>query len=260
MSDVLAIIDYGDRGRVEIVSDAPALARAAASLLTTTIADAVAQRGVATIALSGGSTPKQMGLLLAQAPYRDAIPWNAVHFFWGDERWVPLESPESNAGEAKRAFLDRVAIPGGNLHPFITERISAEESAALYERDVRATLGAGVETPRFDLVLLGMGDDGHTASLFPGTAAIHERERLVVAHHVPKLNATRLTMTPPLLNAARRVVFLAAGAGKAARLANVLDDPENVDELPSQVIRPVDGTLTWLVDRAASAALAQQPR
>jgi 6-phosphogluconolactonase len=259
MSDILASIDYGDRGTVELVSGPQALAREAADLLARTIDDTVAQRGTAFVALSGGSTPKAMGHLLAQPEFRTKIPWADVHVFWGDERWTPPSRPDSNAGEAMRAFLDHVGIPGSNVHPFVTEGVSPTESAELYERDVRATLAAGSGLPRFDLVLLGMGDDGHTASLFPGSTPIHEHQKLVVSHHVAKLNATRLTMTPPLLNAARKVVFLVAGAGKAERLHDVLDGPENVDELPSQVIRPTDGTLTWLVDEAAAALLDQQP-
>jgi 6-phosphogluconolactonase len=227
--------------------------------LTGAIDHAVADRGIAAVALSGGSTPKQMGQLLAQPEFRDAIPWNDVHVFWGDERWVPLSSPESNAGEAMRAFLDHVPINPGNVHPYVTETVSAQESAEIYERAIRDTVSAGNGIPRFDLIFLGMGDDGHTASLFPGTEPIHEQARLVVAHHVPKLQATRLTMTPPLINTARQVIFLVAGAGKAARLANVLDDPLDVDALPSQVVRPRPGALIWLVDRAATTALANQP-
>lgn len=259
MNAVLTSLDYGERGTVEVVADAEALAHAAASHLISAIDRAVADRGIAAVALSGGSTPKRMGQLLAQPGFREAIPWQKVQIFWGDERWVPLSSPESNAGEAMRAFLDHVPIPSDHIHPYQTESLSAEESAQSYECDIRAMLAARDELPRFDLIFLGMGDDGHTASLFPGTAAIHEHARLVVAHEVAKLQTARLTMTPPLLNAAREIVFLTAGAGKAARLANVLDDPIDVDLLPSQVIRPQSGTLTWLVDRAATAMLARQP-
>lgn len=259
MSEVIGSIDYRERGTVLVVEDADALAREAAERFIATTRSAVERTGKATVALSGGSTPKQMGQLLAQEDYRERVPWHDVQVFWGDERWVPLDAPESNAGEAKRTFLDLVGIPAANVHPFETEEISPEESARRYESLVREIVDDVDGLPRFDLIFLGMGDDGHTASLFPGTAAIHERQRLVVSHVVPKLNATRLTMTPPLLNAGRSVVFLAAGAGKAARLAEVLEGPVDVDRLPSQVIRPSAGGPIWLVDVAAAASLTKQP-
>jgi 6-phosphogluconolactonase len=257
MTDSSQRIDYGDRGEVWIVDDAGALARAATELFVSTANAAVERSGRATIALSGGSTPKQMGKLLAEEPYRARVPWDKLQIFWGDERWVPLESPESNAGEAKRAFLDQVGIPAENVHPFQTVNVTPEESASQYESLIREVVGNGGE-PVFDLVLLGMGDDGHTASLFPGTAAVHETERQVVSHYVPKLETTRLTFTPPLISSAASVVFLAAGSGKAERLAEVLDGPIELDRLPSQVVRPANGPI-WLVDRAAAAQLAKKP-
>lgn len=252
----LPTINYGERGRVHIVADPAELAHAAAERFIAATSAAVASRGIAFVALSGGSTPKAMGNLLAQPAYGARVPWDNVHVFWGDERWVPLDSPESNAGEAKRAFLDLVGIPAANVHPFLTTGVDPDSSASAYESLIRATLDG--DPPVFDLIFLGMGDDGHTASLFPGTAAIHEQSALVVAHFVDKLNVTRLTMTPPLLNAARDVVFLAAGAGKASKLSEVLDGTIDVDTLPSQVIRPAGGP-DWLVDLAAIANLARQP-
>ena len=260
MTQIVDSLDYAERGRVLIVGDAAALARAAAEQVIASVHDAVDRDGDATIALSGGSTPKEMGWLLAREGFRERVPWARVHVFWGDERWAPLDSAESNAGEAKRAFLDSVGIPAANVHPFRTVDITPEESARQYEADVRSVVAAGTAgVPAFDLVLLGMGDDGHTASLFPGTDAVHEQTLLVVAHRVPKLNATRLTMTPPLLSAGLHVVFLAAGAGKADRLAEVLDGPIDVDRLPAQVVRPPGGP-TWIVDRAAAASLAKLTR
>jgi 6-phosphogluconolactonase len=257
MSGVIGTINYAERGRVNVVEDADALARAATVLFIECINQAVSKFGIASVALSGGSTPKQMGALLAQEEHSARIPWSKVHIFWGDERWVPLESSESNAGEAKRTFLDKVGIPEENVHPFETRHLTPEESAWKYEALVRAIVGSNGGIPVFDLIFLGMGDDGHTASLFPGTTAINETQRLVVANHVPKLDTTRLTMTAPLLNAGRTIAFLAAGAGKAARLHDVLDGPIDVNELPSQIIRPAGGPL-WLVDRAAIAKLSQQ--
>lgn len=250
-------IEYGARGRVSVVDDAAALAHAAAELFIAMAREAVERAGLATVALSGGSTPKHMGRLLAEESYRSRVPWDRLHVFWGDERLVPLESPESNAGEAMRAFLDAVGIPAEQINPFETVEIAPEESARRYERRVRDVVPGG-ELPVFDLVLLGMGEDAHTASLFPGTPAINEAERLVVSNYVPKLETTRLTFTPPLINAARNVAFLAAGAGKAAPLAEVLEGPHEPERLPSQVVRPAGGPL-WLVDRAATASLTKRP-
>jgi 6-phosphogluconolactonase len=248
--------DYGPRGQVMVVRDPVELARETVDLALTTVISAQAERRWAHVALSGGSTPKAMGEVLARQPYRDLIAWHYLHVFWGDERWVPLSSPDSNAGEAKRIFLDYVPIPASQVHPYETEGITPEQSADRYVEIIRSLIPSEGGLPRFDLIFLGMGDDGHTASLFPHTAAIHEQEYIVVAHEVPKLQTTRLTFTPPLLNAARVVVFLVAGAGKAQRLNEILEGPEQPDELPSQIVRPVAGELIWLVDRAAASALA----
>jgi 6-phosphogluconolactonase len=220
-------------------------------------AAAVARRRRAVVALSGGSTPRRMGELLAEPPFREQVPWNRLHVFWGDERWVPLDDPGSNAGTAKRTFLDKVPIPPEQVHPFPTVGLSPNEAARAYAREIEASIGAeDGGLPRFDLVLLGMGDDGHTASLFPDTPALDERDRLAVANPVPKLGTTRLTLTVPVLSAGRTVAFLVAGAGKAETLAAVLDGPERPRQLPAQLVRPVDGPLRWLVDRAAAGRLA----
>jgi 6-phosphogluconolactonase len=250
--------DYGERGRVVVVRDAEALARAAAETFARAMSEAVAARGRGTVGLSGGSTPKRMGELLAAPPFREQVPWGDLEVFWGDERWVPLESKESNAGEAQRILLDRVPASPARINPFPTpDTVSDPHVAAeMYEAQLRLVFGTADGVPAFDLILLGMGDDGHTASLFPGTSPIHEQQRLAVAHRVPKLDAERLTLTPPVLNAGREVVFLVGGAGKAATLKRVLEGPENVDELPSQVVRPASGNLTWLLDEAAAADLS----
>ena len=255
MTEAIAMLDYGERGRVRVHGDPEALAAAAATTFVRVVGDAVAARGRAVVALSGGSTPRRMGELLAMPAFRDRVPWDAIDVLWGDERWAPEESPESNAGVAKRTFLDHVPIPRHRVHPLPTVGIKPNEAAMAYEETLREVTGQREGVPRLDLVLLGMGDDGHTASLFPGTAAVHERDALAVAHVVPKLGATRLTLTPPVLNAGREVVFLVAGAAKAATLASVLEGRERPDELPSQVVRPVDGSLMWLVDREAAAGL-----
>lgn len=255
MTDDVRTLDYGDRGNVVVVADGDALANMAANLLLTSAEEATAAGHRALIALSGGSTPKKMGELLGVAPLIERIPWANLDIFWGDERWVPLADPQSNAGEAMRGYLDAAPITAEHIHPFATEGIAPDDSAAAMEK-VLLSLSDGESPPVFDLVLLGMGDDGHTASLFPGTEAIHETRRLVVSHHVEKLDATRLTFTPPLINAARKVAFLVGGAGKADMLAKVLEGPIDVDAMPAQVIRPTEGHLTWIVDEAAAARLS----
>lgn len=254
------LIDYQERGQVRIVGDAETLAIAAADLLWTVIDEAGQNNEKAFVALSGGSTPKRMGELLARPPYADRIDWSRLHVFWGDERWVPLDDPDSNAGEATRAFLDRVPVPTEQVYPFDTGLDDPEMAAVRYEESIRSTVPVREHVPAFDLIFLGLGDDGHTASLFPGTPAIHETARMVVANPVPKLGATRLTLTPPIINAARRVVFLVGGAGKADMLHRVLDGPVDVGLMPSQVIRPESGAFLWLVDSAAAAQLERGPR
>lgn len=247
-------IDYGDRGSVRVVADGAALAQAAAETMISAATSAVAARGVAFIALSGGSTPKAMGTLLSTDGFRSRMPWQATEFFWGDERWVPISSPESNAGEAIRGYLASVGVPETRIHPAPTDNSDPATAALAYEETIRSIVPAANGLPTFDLVLLGMGEDGHTASLFPNTAALQETERLVVHNEVPQLTATRITMTAPLINAGRQVVFLAGGGGKAARLSEVLDGAIDTQRLPSQMIRPSAGPL-WLVDEAAAAQL-----
>lgn len=245
--------DLGTKGELRVVADAEALAQAAAALFHEALAAAVRDRGVATVALSGGSTPKRMGQLLAAEPYRSAVPWGNLEIFWGDERFVPLSSDDSNAGVAMRTFLDSVAVDPLRVHAWDTSDTTEAASADAYEAIVRERVPAGDDgAPRFDLVLLGMGDDGHTASLFPGTGALSETTRIAVANPVEKLATTRLTLTAPTINAARQVVFLMAGAGKASRLAEVIDGPRETDRLPSQLVSPENGRLIWLVDRAAA--------
>ena len=252
------IIDYDARGSVYVLEDAEHLAKAAAAFVDSVTRAAVERRGVATVALSGGSTPKQLGIELTQAPYRESVPWGSLQLFWGDERWVPLDSPESNAGEARRGWLDEIGLHEDQIHPF-THGDDPDRSAADYEALVHQ-LVPGEPVPQFDLILLGMGDDGHTASLFPGTAALAVTDRLVVANLVPKLETVRLTFTAPLINAARNVALLIAGSGKASRLREVLEGSAQPAELPSQLVRPETGKLIWLVDEAAAAKLARNTR
>jgi len=242
------------RGMLRLVDDGEALARAAAARFVEVARAAVDERGRALVALSGGSTPKRMGELLASPEFSPYVPWGDVDVFWGDERWVPLADPESNAGNALRGWLERVGTPS-RVHPVDTSLQDPAAAAAAYEATVRRVAGMAAGIPAFDLVLLGMGDDGHTASLFPGTAALAERDALVVHNFVPKLGADRITFTYPLIDAAREVLFLVGGAGKAGTLHAVIEGPERVAELPSQGVKPAAGALRWIVDRGAAAQL-----
>lgn len=256
MSDSVKVLDLGARGNVTVVPDGETLARLAAEQIIAASQQAKSESRAALVALSGGSTPKRMGQLLATEEYSQRVAWDALQLFWGDERFVPLASPESNAGEALRAYIDAAPIHPDDVHTWDTEGgITPAESAAKYEAEIREVSGVAEGVPVFDLVLLGMGDDGHTLSLFPGTAAIHNNTDIVLAHHVAKLDADRLTFTPLLANTARKVVFLIGGSGKAETLAKVLQGDVDVDTWPSQVIRPTSGELVWLVDEAAAAQL-----
>ena len=245
---------------VRIVADAAELARTAAEEVVRLADAAVRARSRFTFVLSGGSTPRSLFLLLAdpQDTFRVRIDWSAVHVFWGDERCVPPDHPDSNYRMAREALLDRVPIPAANIHRIPAEDPDPEAAAARYDAELRAVFAlADAELPRFDLILLGLGPEGHTASLFPDNAAVHERRRRVIAPFVAKLAAYRITLTAPVLNAAAEVIFLVSGAEKAAALAAVLEGEPQVDLYPAQIVRPEDGALLWLVDRAAAQRLAR---
>ena len=232
-------------------ADADLLMRAAAEVFVRRFEAATTRRGHFTVALAGGSTPRALYRLLATETVSAAVDWSVVHVFWGDERCVPPDHDESNYRMARLALLDHVPIPLLNIHRPRAED-DPQQAAAAYDADLRAFFaargGAG-----FDLVLLGMGDDGHTASLFPGTAALDEQSRLFVANQVPQLDTWRLTLTFPALNAADCALFLVTGAGKAAMLRSVLEGP---DDYPAAQVDPA-GELLWLVDAAAAAQLSE---
>jgi 6-phosphogluconolactonase len=259
MTDFEEVIDFRDRGLVLVLPTSAALANRAADTFASAAQEAQWGRGGAYIALSGGSTPLALGRRLASPPFDRRIPWDHIQFFWGDERWAPPESDESNAGTAMRTFLAHVPIPKDHIHPYEVSAADPKTAAAEMEAKIRALLPENEYPPRFDLILLGLGDDGHTASLFPGTSAIYEDRDLVLAHHVPKLNADRLTFTPPLINAARQIVFLVSGSGKASALKQVLEGEYQPDLFPAQVVRPFNGKVTWLVDADAAAELSRNP-
>jgi 6-phosphogluconolactonase len=232
------------------------LFQAAAEEVIRAATDAVAQRGRFAIALSGGSTPKNLYTLIA-ANASASLPWDQMFFFWGDERHVPPEDADSNYGMAKEIFLSKVAIPPTNIFPIPAENPDASAAADAYEQTLRKFFAlAPGEFPRFDLILLGMGPDGHTASLFPETAALQEKSRLVVANWVEKLKTSRITFTLPVLNAARCVAFLVSGADKAPVLHEVLEGDAPAEKYPSKLVQPGEGKLIWFVDRAAASELS----
>ncbi|MBA2759784.1 MAG: 6-phosphogluconolactonase [Chloroflexia bacterium] len=251
-------IDYGERGHVTVDRDVKAIAALAVEDFALAYLRAEGQRRPALVALSGGSTPKQMYEFFKHPLFKRRIVWDRMQLFWGDERWVPIDHDESNAGAARRGFIDEIGLDEEHWHPWPTHLDDPNQAATAYETSIRIVANEFDSTPVFDLVYLGMGDDGHTASLFPGTEAVHEQERLAIAHEVPKLDATRLTMTPKVINNAKEVLFLVAGAGKAEMLHRVLDGPVDVDSMPSQAIRPENGRLRWFVDEAAAARLERK--
>jgi len=237
--------------QLQVFPDNRSFVIGSAEFIMEVAARAIGERGRFTIALSGGGTPKPIYARLSTADYRDRIPWEKAHIFFSDERCVPPDDARSNYRMAREAWFDLSDIPAGNIH-----RVHGEDDphaeALRYEKDI-AGLHRQAGIPAFDLILLGMGDNGHTASLFPGTAALRERARWVVAQYVEVMAAWRVTFTAPLINAARHVAFLAEGAAKAQMLWNVLEGPYQPEVWPSQLIQPVGGELHWLVDAEAAA-------
>jgi 6-phosphogluconolactonase len=241
--------------QILVFDDAELVARAAASCFVELAREAIAARGRFSVALAGGSTPKRAYQLLASDEFKDHVEWERTHVFFGDERAVPPTETDSNYRMADEALLSRVALPSRNVHRIMGEGDTAA-GARLYEDELQ-TFFTGQQWPRFDLVLLGMGDDGHTASLFPGTEALAEQRDWVVHLWVEKLKAYRITLSVPAINHAAHVVFMVTGAGKAERVAEVINAKKDTPPLPSQLIHPADGTLRWFLDRAAAANLPQ---
>lgn len=240
------------RGVVRVYGGAAEVARAAAERFAERAREAVAERGAFRVALSGGSTPRAAYAALAEEPFLSSVPWDRVHLYWGDERCVPPGHPRSNFHMAHGALISRVPLPPGNVHRMRGE-LPPERGAAEYERVLAETWGEGV--PRFDLVHLGLGDDAHTASLFPFAAALQERRRRVArALHLPD-GEPRVTLTVLVLRAAAQVDFLVVGAAKRAVARRVICGALDPFRLPAQLVRPVRGDLTWLLDEAAAAEL-----
>ena len=243
---------------IRVVSDGAALAELAARLFVEAAAASIAARDDFAVALSGGSTPRAMFQRLAQTPLREQVDWSKLHVFWGDERAVPPDSPESNYHMARQALLAHVPVPDDQIHRMQGE-LDPYRAAADYEAVLRQVfqLGQQPRLPVFDLQLLGIGSDGHTASLFPGTPALHERGRLCVANPVPQLQTTRLTLTPPVITASALVLVLAAGAEKAEAVARAIQGEWDFDTTPSQLLRHSEGRVVWLLDPEAAADLTQ---
>jgi 6-phosphogluconolactonase len=231
---------------------------AAAEEVARAVNEAVSERGRFTIALSGGSTPKSLYHLLATNA-RTSLSWDKMFFFWGDERHVPPSDNDSNYRMVNEAMLSKVSVPAGNVFRFAAENPDAAAVAEAYEATLRKffEVKAG-EFPRFDVILLGLGPDGHTASLFPGTAGLQEKSRLVIANWVEKLKTHRLSFTFPVLNAGRTVAFLVSGTDKAAVLHSVLEENVPGEQYPAKLVQPKDGKLIWFLDRAAASALSSQ--
>ena len=234
-------------------------ARAAAQFFSDAAVTAVAARGIARIAISGGTTPKTMFGLLADpvVPFLREVPWDKIELYWVDERCVPPDNIESNYRMTNLALLSKVPLAAARVHRMEGE-LEPEVAAARYESTIRNTFRLeGAETPTFDLVLLGMGDDGHTASLFPHTEALNEMSHIVVPNHVPQKDTWRITLTWPVINQGRQVAFLIEGAGKTQVLHDVFLGPYEPETYPSQLIRPASGRLTLLLDAAAAAKLPE---
>jgi 6-phosphogluconolactonase len=242
-----------------VFPDSDTLARAAAVQLMELSAAAVAERGVFTLALSGGSTPKKLYALLAKAPEFAAFPWAKTQLYFGDERHVPPGHAESNFRMVKETLLGSGHVPEGNIHRVFAELGDATQAAAEYEAELRRQF-PGDEllegAPRFDVILLGMGPDGHTASLFPGSTGLDEKSKWVIANWVEKFKTARITFTFPVLDAARAVLLLVAGADKAPMIKQVLGDPKGA--YPVERVQPADGVKLWMLDEAAAAELPHE--
>ena len=236
--------------------DQTELDHAAAERFRDVTIQAVAQRGQALVAFSGGSTPRGFFQLLAQPPFRETVPWEQMHIFWADERCVPADDPESNYCQVRDLLLVNVPIPADKVHP-VKGELPPDAAAAQYRADLKELADGSALWPVLDWVLLGMGADGHTASLFPGQESRHEQERAAIAVESSYQGrpAERVTLTPAIINEARHVLFMVSGSDKAHTLARVLQGPRNPLQLPAQRISPHDGTLTWMVTESAAVHL-----
>lgn len=238
---------------IKVYPDADSLFAGTAEWLLTACGEAIARRGACSIALSGGSTPRALYRLLASDSWRKRFDWSRIELFQVDERAVPIDHPDSNFGMIERELLHSLPIPQNNVHRVHTE-LGAQAAAEEYEAQLRNSLAAS-GIPRIDVLLLGMGADGHTASLFPGTEALHETSRLVLGYMVEKLNAPRITLTFPVINNADKVLFLVSGEGKAAILREVFQGESPELRYPAAMVVPENGLLYWHLDREAASLI-----
>ncbi len=237
----------------QIFEDTKALAKAAADHFVAASEEAIENRGRFMVALSGGSTPQLTYSRLSDPMVATKVSWRNVHLFWGDERCVPPEHPDSNYRMARKTMIQKVPIPQANVHRIHGE-LDPDLAAQTYANELRSVFGTE-ERPRFDLIFLGLGKDGHTASLFPGSLALRETEHWALAVYSEALQAWRVTLTLPVLNAARQLSFLVSGKSKAERLQEVLKGEPQPEPLPAQLIQPLNGQVTWLIDQAAASRL-----
>lgn len=248
-------INGGKGPVVRIFPNMHALSHAAADVFRALADKAVSERGRFAAALSGGSTPKALYTILGKKPYADQIDWERVHLFWADERCVPPEQGDSNFRLAHELLISRVTIPEKNVHRIRGEE-GAEQAAAAYEQDLRAFFGAD-GYPAMSLVILGVGEDGHTASLFPGSLPVMENKRLAAPVFLGPRKKDRVTLTFPVLNHAQQVLFLASGLSKQKIITRILQDG-NPDELPAGLVHPTAGACTWFLDQEAASRLPQR--
>ena len=235
-----------------IYTDADTLLAALADFVVTKANEAIQQHGRFSFVLSGGSSPKKLFELLASDRYRKQIDWTKVFFFFGDERYVPADHPDSNYLMAKKALFDALQISPGQIFRMKTE-LAPEEAALAYEKDLQGYFVNNLV--RFDLVLLGLGDDAHTASLFPHTSVLQEKDSLVKALYIEKVKMNRITLTAPCINQAAAIAFLVYGPSKAEAVQHILEGGQNIQEYPAQLIRPNGGSLHWFLDEAAASRI-----
>jgi 6-phosphogluconolactonase len=237
---------------LRIYKDLEELSQNAAQILLKEAQRAVRERGRFSLVLSGGSTPRRLYELLAEPPYREQMPWSKTHVFWGDERCVPTDDERNNAHMARQILLDRAPIPDEQIHP-IASSLPPLIAAEKYQNTLKEFFSGN--SIAFDFVLLGLGENGHTASLFPGTAVLEEKRYWACEVYVPNLQMWRVTLTAPILNQARKIVFLVSGSSKAWVLDQVIHGPRRPEQLPAQLIQPQEGELLWLVDQAAASLI-----
>ena len=239
---------------ISIYTDTDTLSRDAADYIVRLANEAIVSHGRFTIALSGGTTPRKLYGMLGDEPYRSQIDWALVDIFWSDERCVPPDSEESNYWLAQQVLLGKVPVPASQIHRMPADEPDRDAASQSYTDEMRRVFATdGI--PNFDLLQLGMGPEGHTASLFPHQASLHEQQRLVMPVSVPKPPPPRLTFTPPILNAARNVLFLVTGDDKADAIHAVLEGDDNPDEYPAQIVRPTNGEVVWMLDTKAASKL-----